>query len=160
MEENKKVTIINMINAQVGIKKVDLHFDHTWLKKGDKFNVDYNLLQELMYDTGVKNMFEQGILYIEDMQTKIDLDLEPQGATEPENIIVLNDDQKRRYLTVMPFFEFKERVSKLSLDQCRELAQFAINNQLVDVKKSKFIYERCGINIMKSIEYNFDEDEE
>ena len=64
--------------------------------------IDKDALSEAMYEPGVASMFRKGILYIEDMDTKKELGLEPDGATEPENIIVLTGAQMTRYLKVAP----------------------------------------------------------
>ena len=52
-----KVTIVNTVNARVGITLPDIHFSHTWLKKGDKFSVSHDIFDAMMYDTGSRNMF-------------------------------------------------------------------------------------------------------
>jgi hypothetical protein len=53
----------------------------------------------MLWDNGVRVMIDRGILYIPDMKDKIDLGLEPEDATEPENIIVLSDLQINNLLT-------------------------------------------------------------
>lgn len=154
MEGNKKIEVVNTINAQVGIKIQDLHFNHTWLKKGDKFAIPFELLEQILFDTGSRNMFENGTLYINDMQAKIELGLEPEGAIEPENIIVLDDAQRKRYMTVLPVHEFKQKLADLSMDQATALAQYAIENKLIDFDKCDMLKTMTGIDIIKSIEYN------
>ena len=71
--ENKKVQIVNMANGRVGINIPELHFKRVWEKRDAKINVDLDILKEIIYDTGVRNMFEQGILYIEDMCLHLDI---------------------------------------------------------------------------------------
>lgn len=148
-----KVTIVNTINARVGVTLPEFHFSHTWLKKGDKFAVSHDIFDAMMYDTGTHNMFEKGILYTEDMGVKKEYGLEPEDATEPVNIIVLTEAQMKRYLTVMPFHDFKEELSKVSNEQIAELAQYAIRNKITPaIDKKKYIQERAMIDIYKVIE--------
>jgi len=80
--------------------------------------------------------------------------LEPEGAIEPENIIVLDDAQRKRYMTVLPVHEFKQKLADLSMDQATALAQYAIENKLIDFDKCDMLKTMTGIDIIKSIEYN------
>jgi hypothetical protein len=50
------------------------------------------------------------------MEVKKEYGLEPENAEEPVNIIILNEAQMKRYLTVMPFRDFKEGLDKVSND--------------------------------------------
>lgn len=155
-----KVTIVNTINARVGITLPDIHFSHTWLKKGDKFSVSHDIFDAMMYDTGSHNMFEEGILYTEDMEVKKEYGLEPEDAEEPVNIIILNEAQMKRYLTVMPFHDFKEGLEKVSNEQIVLLAQYAIDNKITpSIDKKKYIQDRATIDIYKVIEENQKDEE-
>lgn len=155
-----KVTIVNTINARVGITLPDIHFSHTWLKKGDKFSVSHDIFDAMMYDTGSHNMFEEGILYTEDMKVKKEYGLEPEDAEEPVNIIILNEAQMKRYLTVMPFHDFKEGLEKVSNEQIVLLAQYAIDNKITpSIDKKKYIQDRATIDIYKVIEENQKDEE-
>lgn len=160
MEGKKMVEIVNMINAQVSIVLKEFHFDHTWRKKGDKYKIDFDLLQQMMYDNGTRTMFEDGTLYIQDLEVKKELDLEPQDAEEPQNIIVLDDSQIKRYMTVMPYHEFKANMDKVSNEQCMTVVQYAITNKILDVEKFKYLKERTGVDALKSIQMNEDAKEE
>ena len=151
MEGKKRVEVINTANAQVSIKQIDLHFDHTWQKKGDKFLIDQDLLEQMLYDNGTRTIFEDGILYIKDMPTKIELGLEPEGADEPQNIIVLDEGQMKRYMTVLPIREFKENMDKVSNEQCLALVQYAIKNKIVDFDKFEYLQKRTGIDAYRAI---------
>ena len=101
-------------------------------------------------------MIDRGILYIEDMKDKIDLGLEPEGAEEPENIIVLKDNQIKELLTTTPFIVFKKEIEKLTQTQVREIVNYAIVNELVDVNKVSYLKDLTGLDIMKSISINHD----
>lgn len=151
MEGKRRVEVINTANAQVSIRQIDLHFDHTWQKKNDKFMIDFDLLEQMLYDNGTRTIFEDGVLYIKDMQTKIDLGLEPEGAEEPENIIVLEESQMKRYMTVLPLHEFKENLDKMSNEQCLALVQFAIKNKTVDFDKFEYLQKRTGVDAYRAI---------
>ena len=63
---------------------------------------------------------------------------------------ILNDFQRKRYMTVMPLNEFKKEVSELSYEQIMELAEFAIENGYTDIDKSNYIKSIVGRDIVKT----------
>ncbi len=158
--ENKKVKVVNMTNGSIGVKVPALNFVREWLAQGSYFNIEENILEELMYDPGFKYMIDQGMLYIEDMVAKQDLGIEPVEATEPVNVIVLTDKERRRYLVNLSQKEFEEKVKKLSLEQVRLLADYAIENRITDYDKAKFIKSICQKDIIQAIKLNDEAKEE
>ena len=94
------------------------------------------------------------------MDVKKRLGLEPEDAEEPVNIITLNDTQRKRYLTVMPLHEFKENIKKLPMDQIRELAQYAIENEIMNFDKAEVIKKMVGTDIIATIQLNKTDQEE
>lgn len=157
---NQKVLVKNLTNGRVGIDIPTLNFRRIWEKKGAVKPVDFDVLQEIIYDPGVEYMFKEGILYIDDMATKIKLGLEPEDTTEPVNIIVLTDTQKKRYLTVAPISELKELLTKMSYEQIQDLAQFAIENELIDIDRCDLIKEAIQVDIIKAVQFNRENKEE
>ena len=82
-----------------------------------KVTIDKDVLEEAMYDPGVEYMFKTGILYINEMEDKIALGLEPEGATKPENIIILTDDEKKEWMSSKKqSWELKTMLEKLSYE--------------------------------------------
>lgn len=150
---SEKVIVISNTHGAVSIDVPELRLSRTWAKKGAKIPIDFNTLQEAMYDPGVEYMFKHGLLYIEDLEVKKKLELEPEDATEPQNIIVLSDDQKERYLSRLPYNDFKIAFAKLSKEEQISLAQYAIDNKIQILKdKSDIIKESTHIDINKLME--------
>ena len=52
-------------------------------------------------------MFKQGLLYIEDMNFKIELGLEQEGTEVPTEIIPVDEKYLNRVLKLMPIAEIK-----------------------------------------------------
>lgn len=152
---NEKIEVISTVD-NIGIEIPDLRFNKTWKRKGTKVPIDKELLAQIMFDPGTDYMFRTGMLYIDDMAEKQELGLEPEGVEEPTNIIVLTDAQRKRYLTVMPVSEFKENFDKLSKEQKHELANYAIEHQISDIKKDRIIMEAIDVNIRRAIELSED----
>lgn len=151
---DKKVKVTNLVSRRVNITLPEMRFRRVWETKGAVRTIPFDELEEAMYNPGVEALFRNGVLGIEDMSVKKELGLEPEDAAEPVNIIVLNDQQRKRYLTVLPLPEFKERVKELSRDQIQELAKFAIDNELIDFEKDSYIKELVDIDIIGSIQLN------
>lgn len=151
-EKKDRVKVISTLKNKVTVNVPDIRFSRTWASAGMAINIDRETLNDLMYDPGFANMIKMGILYIEDMEVKKDLGLEPEDATEPVNLILLTDKEKRYYLGELSLVGFKDKMKKLSRNQVEELADFAIKNKIVDIDKSKVIKEACGRDIIRAIQ--------
>lgn len=152
MASEDKVKVISTLKNKVTVNVPDIRFNRTWVSAGMAVNIDRDTLNDLMYDAGFRNMINMGILYIEDMEVKKELGLEPEDATEPVNLILLTDKEKKYYLTELSLVGFKDKVKKLSKNQLEELADFAIQNKLVDIEKCKVIKEACGRDVVRAIQ--------
>ena len=149
-----KVKVVNLISSRVNISIPEMRLKRVWEKKGAVRTIPYEELEEAMYNPGVEALFREGILGIEDMKVKQRLGLEPEDAEEPVNIIILDDMQRKRYMTVMPLHEFKEKIQELPREQIMELARYAINNEIANFDKSEIIKKIVDIDIIGSIQLN------
>ena len=150
-----KIVIISNTNSRVGINLPEIRFSRKWPAKGSKVTVDKETFEQMMYDAGTRYMFESGMLYIEDLEVKKSVGLEPEDAKEPVNIIILNDKQRHRYMTVMPINEFIANIKKLSYEELQNLADYAIEHELVgDLKKCDEIKKLIGKDIIAAIKLN------
>ena len=146
-----KVNIVNTTRGSVLVTVREIPFRHEWIAQGASFAVEHELLEQLMYDQGFKYMIDTGMLYIEDLEEKKALGIEPEEAKEPVNVIVLSDKDRRRYMVTLSFKDFKEKVRKLSYEQVMQLADYAVANRLVDFEKAEFLKEICGRDIIQAI---------
>lgn len=147
----KKIKIKSLINGKVVIKNDDLRVKRTWERKGAIKTIDFDVLEELIYDPGVEYMFKQGILDIEDLSVKKALGLEPEDATEPVNIIIFDDQKMDRLMTRMPFPEFKAEVKKAPIEQIRSLAEYSIEKEYTDFEKCEFLKDIVHVDIINAI---------
>jgi len=155
----KKIKVKNLVNGRVGITLPDLRLNVNWDRKGQTRMIDFDTLQEALYDYGTEYMFKEGMLGIDDMETKIALGLEPEGATEPQFIKVLDDDQMKRMMTVMPIFEFKKEIETVPREQVLNLVDFAVQNEYSDIKKCDVLKEITGIDVISAIRLNREDKE-
>lgn len=151
----EKVVVKSTVNGRVGITLPDYRFKQEWNRKGAKANIDKQILNDIMFEPGVDYMFKTGILYIENMETKKELGLEPQDAKEPENIIVLDENQMKRQLSLVPFHEFKTTMEKLSKEQRMNLVQFAVQQEILpSMEKTDLLQKATGVDIVSAIRLN------
>ena len=155
----KKIKVKNLVNGRVGITLPDLRLNVNWDRKGQTRMIDFDTLQEALYDYGTEYMFKEGMLGIDDMETKIALGLEPEGATEPQFIKVLDDDQMKRMMTVMPIFEFKKELETIPREQILNLVDYAVQNEYSDIKKCDVLKEITGIDVISAIRLNREDKE-
>ena len=148
------VKITSKHSGPILVKIPDLNFRREWMDRGSSVMVDSEKLEEMMYDHGFRYMIESGMLYIEDLQVKKDLGLEPEDATKPVNLVPLEESQMRRAMTVLPLSEFKIFIKTLTYEQMLSLADYAIYNELGDFQKAQVVKESCGKDILKAIELN------
>lgn len=147
----KMVALKSMVNAIVAIKKPEYSFNRRWLKRGQVQAVPFSVLEQLLWDNSVRRMLEAGILYIEDLEVKKELGLEPYDATKPVNIIVLNEQEMINLLTKTPIDEFKRVVSRLPSVQVDNLIDYAVEKEILDSQKSSFLKKMTGKDILKTI---------
>ena len=149
-----KVKVVNLISSRVNIDLPELRLNRIWEKKGAIKTIPFDQLEEALYHPGVEALFRNGALGIEDLEVKKRLGLEPDDTEEPVNIIILDDAQRKRYLRVMPLHEFKEKVKELPMEQIRELAQFAIEKEIVDFDKCEILKKITGTDVIGTIQMN------
>jgi hypothetical protein len=145
-----KIKVVNTAKNAVMVKLPAYHFVGRWDRKGSTILVDHDILEGMLNDYGARYYLDSGILYIDDMDVKKDLGLEPDDATAPKNIIVLTDEQMTRYLTVLPLGEFKQKVQALSREQKKNLVDFAIESSVsLDYDKMEYLKELTSIDIIR-----------
>lgn len=152
-----KVKVVNLVSSRVILTVPELRLKRVWEKKGAVKTIPFEQLEEAIYEPGVEALFTDGILGIDDMEVKKKLGLEPEDATAPVNIITLDDEQRKRYLTVLPMYEFREKLKELPREQIIELANYAIDNEIVNFEKSELIRKVVGIDILSVIKLNRDD---
>lgn len=155
----RMVKITSMVNKTVGVKRPELGVNRKWTQKGQIMPIPYDIVEQLLWTEGFRNMIDRGILYIDNLQDKIDLGLEPYDAKEPQNIIVLTDIQIANLLKNVPFVAFKQEISKLGMTQIKEIVNYAILHEVVDVQKADLLRQITGTDILKRISFNKDMNE-
>lgn len=156
---NDKVMVTSMVSGRIGLVLPNLRMNKVWPQKGTKLPVEKDVLREAIYEPGVEYMFKKGILFIEDMDFKIELGLEEEGTKMPTNIIPMDEKYMNRLMRLMPLSEMRAAVSKLSNDQKRELADYASNQNDVSMDRVAVLKELTGIDILRVIDFKRQKEE-
>ena len=152
MDMSKLVKIKSNSVGRVVLYIPEFSFKRTFEKKGTVKSVPFDILSQAIYDEGIERLFKYGILSIEDRDMRVQLGLEEGDA--PEEVLILDDNQKKRLLTIAPLHDLKETCGKLVPQQILDLVYFAIENELGNFEKTDFLKKLTNIDIMKAIELN------
>ena len=146
---DEKVMVTSMVGGTISASALN---HRVWNKKGQKLPVSKDVLREAIYEPGVEYMFKNGILYIEDMDFKIELGLESEGTKIPTQILPMDDKYMNRVLKLMPIADMKKAIDSMSQVQKQELVDFAVLQNDIQLDRIKIVSEKCGVDILRTIE--------
>ena len=151
---NEKVLVTSMVRHSVGISLPQNGYmvEKHWPQKGSKVLIDKESLREGIYLPGVEYMFKKGILYIDDMDFKIELGLEEPETKTPTNIIPMDEKYLERVMKRMPIAEMKLAVKNMSKDQLQELILYASVQNDIQLDRITAIKELTGTDLFKVID--------
>lgn len=158
---NEKVLVTSMVKHSVGISLPQNGYmvEKNWPQKGAKVLIDKESLREGIYLPGVEYMFKKGILYIDDMDFKIELGLEEPDTKTPTNIIPMDEKYLERVMKRMPLVEMKQTIKKMSRDQLEELILYASSQNDIQLDRITAIKELTGTDLFKVIELKMQREE-
>lgn len=146
-----KIKVISEFNGRCVIENSDLHISRVWPARGAAVLFTKEQIEELMFDPAFSNMVKEGYLYIEDMEVKKEVGIEPEDATEP-TAILLDDKQLKRFWKDMPLSQFKIETKNLKKVQLDSLAEYAIREGGGSIEKANYLSKISGYKILKGIE--------
>lgn len=146
-----KVMVTSMVGGTISVSALN---HRVWNKKGQKLPISKDLLREAIYEPGVEFMFKNGILYIEDMDFKIELGLEAEGTKVPTEILPMDEKFMNRVLKLMPVAEMKATIDKMTLVQKQELVDYAVKQNDISLDRVKIVSDKCNVDVLKAISLN------
>ena len=149
-----KIKVISAVNHRCGIDNADLHISRRWPGRGSVVTFDKEQIEELMFDPSFQNMVNEGMLYIDDMEVKKEIGVEPEDATTP-TIILMDEKQLERFWKNMPINQFKLETKNLTKSQLTSLARYAMSHgDAGSIEKANYLTEISGFQILKGIDFN------
>lgn len=147
-----KIKVISTVNGRCIINSRDLGLRRLWPGRGSVVVFTREQIEALMYDPAFSNMVREGYLYIEDMDVKKEIGIEPEDAEKP-TIILMDDKELNRYWKIMPFAQFKIETQNLTKHQLSSLAEYAIRHgDDGSIEKANYLSTVSGYQILKGIE--------
>jgi len=147
-----KIKVISAANGRCVINNRDLGIRRIWPGRGSVVVFTKEQIEGLMYDPAFSNMVNEGYLYIDDMEVKKEIGIEPEDATTP-TIILLDEKQLRRFWKDMPLSQFKIEAKTLTKQQITSLADYAIlHGEEGSIEKANYLSKISERNILKGIE--------
>ncbi len=159
--ENRRIMVESLTHGIIVLYEPITRLRIEWRKKGEKKPVPLDKLKEAIWTEGVNAMFKEGILGIaekDSFELLKELGLEAPDAKEPEQVVVLNDAQRTRLLKSAPISEFKETFDSISYEQKQQMADFAIEKQIIDFNKCEYIKEQIGVDVIQAVKLRNDAD--
>lgn len=147
-----KIKVISATNGRCGIDNADLRISRRWPARGSVVTFTKEQLDELQFDPAFMNMVREGLLYIEDMEVKKEIGVEPEDAEKP-TIILMDDKALKRFWKDMPLSQFKVELKTLTSEQIKLLAEYAIQHgDEGSIDKANYLSKISGYKILKGIE--------
>lgn len=137
-----KVTVISSI-PNVGIINNDLRFKRMWTKKGQKMEIDKELLNDLMADPGTEAIFKKGYLYIKDAEIAVDLGAEPVGK-------IFNDTEIKVLLEIKPVDDLKAAIPTMAKASRENLVEIAKTIDLT-LDRLQVIRDVLGVDLASAM---------
>lgn len=148
MDATTKIAVINNTRNPITVILPDIRFSRTWTPEGT-FKVPFEVLQEAVYDHGFMVFLEQGVLFIDNKDARVELGLEEEDA-EPA-IKPLSKAQLTTLLKATPVAKFKEKIKTLTKEQCETLIDMGIEQKSIDMNKADILKEITGIDAVAAI---------
>lgn len=147
-----KIKVISATDGRCGIDNLDLRISRRWPARGSVVTFTKEQIDELQFDPAFMNMVREGLLYIEDMDVKKEIGIEPEDAEKP-TIILMDDKALKRFWKDMPLAQFKVEIKTLTGEQIKSLAEYAIRHgEDGSIDKANYLSKISGYQILKGIE--------
>lgn len=153
---DRMVAFRNTTAGNVIVHEPAYNVHREFLGKNTIQKIPFDIVEQLMWRPGFKNMIRSGILYIDNMQDKIDLQLEDPDTKAPTKIRVLTDEQILTLLKVKSYEDFVKELATVSLDQANAVVNYAVENSIVDNRKVDYLKEITGRDVVKIIAHKRD----
>ena len=149
-----KIKVISAARGRCIINNRDLGIKRVWQSRGDAVFFTKEQIEALMYDPAFSNMINEGYLYIDDMEVKKEIGVEPEEATTP-TLILMDEKHLKRFWKDMPLGQFKVEIKNLTKQQITSLADYAIEHgDEGSIEKANYLSTISDRNILKGIELN------
>ncbi len=144
-DKDYKVEVKNISTGQVGFLSEYAKKERYWPKPGDIRPLTFEELQHaLLYQSGVRALFTNGLLYIEDAEVRQEL------LSEETYVKILSLEEMEEALRG-GLSAIKAAVKNSAKENRQKLAMLAYEKRIMDLDIINYLTEISGINIMALI---------
>ncbi len=151
----RRVKVASRVKGIITLSNPDIRFRREWLKKGQVVTLPFDILQDMIYEDGVKAMFDQGILEIIDKADRVALGLEEdsgeEGIKAPKFV---TENQMLATLVTGTVPELKKLMDEMPRAQLEELVELAVEKEITSMDKVDAIEKKTGKNVIKLVQFN------
>lgn len=124
--------------------------ERTWKGDNSRLRIPFQELEDCMYDGAIRELFENGYLYVEDKDCRIALGLELEDdSLSNESRLVLEKDKLEKLLYEDSFEDFKSKVSKLGRGSLEVFISLAVNSpKQIAFEKSEYIRKTFHVDVV------------
>lgn len=148
---NRMVRLKSTSTSTVVVSQPSYGIRRVFPNKGSVQAIPFEIMEQLLWSEGFRNLINTGILYIDNMQDKIDLGLEDEGTTQPTRIKIFTDEQILTLLKIKSFDDFRKELATVTIDQAHAVVDYAVKNQIIDSQKVDYLKEITGRDVIKII---------
>ena len=157
---SKKIKLISKINRKIHFHIPEYHYTRDFLHEGQAHLIDKDILDQIIYNPAIAQTFQQGVIYIDDEEARIEYGLEVKDE-KGEIIIeplVLSSEEIYEKLTTLNLADLKKVVDELPPVQQQRFVDVAIEKGYMDYAKNIYFKKLTGRDIIKTIEMTKEEE--
>lgn len=149
---DRKVVVKNVSKFMVGLSFPNSNFHRLLKGEGSKVFIPFDVIEEGISEPGTLELFEDGLLVIENKQDRIDLGLEDPDEEENDVPTVLSSREILAILERRSPTEIAAMFDGLAKEQKQKAAQVAIENKISDYGTVTLIKKYTGVDVLKAIQ--------
>lgn len=151
MDDKTRVQIRSRVKGTVIIYDPNIPIKREWTKKGQIQTIPLDIMRDLVYQTGVQSMLEDGMLEIVDKDVRIELGLEVEGVAAEKEF--MTENQMLAALIGTPD-DIAAAIDKLPAAQIEEFVHLAVEKEFTDMAKVDIIKKKTGKDVLQLVKFN------
>lgn len=151
--EKRKVKVRSTVDYRVGLFVPEIRLSRNFEYAGQEWAIDYDDMEDAVRYPGVAVLLNEGTLVVVEKQDRIDLEIEDEeGRNRDGRIIeILSKQDILSLLKEKTVDELREKMSNLTKEQNRNIADTAIKEKIYDSSKAAIIKKATGIDLIAGI---------
>lgn len=129
-----KIRVRSLVSGRVVLYAPDANIKRALPRKGAMTAFTAEQFEQLSYTNGFRYMVDHAIVEVIGVENE---DKEMLGLNT--DVVILDDPERKRLLSSAPLKELEEVVKRLSFEQANELARYALEKNMIDLRRAEII---------------------